>query len=164
MTLMRLFINNIYISLTFSILFMVLATAPALADESIVITSDTLAADRKANIAVFEGSVVAKTGDMVLNADRMTAHYGEAGSVSSIEAEGSVKVVRGLQVVTSGSAFYDVEGRKMTFTGEPRAVDEGNVFMGTKIIYYLDNGRMEVEGSTMIIEDLGGPSEGGNDD
>lgn len=157
---MRLYIDKIYIRIFIVTMLMFATAAPAWADGSIVITSDTLAAYRKASKAVFEGSVVAKTADMVLTAEHMTAYYDEDGAITLIEATGAVKLVKGLQVVTSTSAVYDVEGGNMIFTGEPRAVDEGNVVMGKKIIYSLDDGRIEVEGSTMIIEDMGGQAGG----
>lgn len=137
---------------------------PALAnaEEAIVITSDTLLADRERSTAVFEGSVVARRDEMVLSADRMTVLY-TGDAVSSIIAEGAVKLVKGLQVLTSNRAVYDVSAKTMTFTDGPRAVDEGNVMMGDSIVYYLDEERIKVLKSTLIIESLGesdGDSEG----
>ena len=41
----------------------------------IVITSQSLTADNKENIAIFEGSVVAKTEDLTIYSDKMTVFY-----------------------------------------------------------------------------------------
>ena len=128
---------------------------PAYASEALVITSQSLYADRKANSAVFEGTVVARSGDMALSAERMVASYEEGGSLRTLVAEGSVKLVKGLQVLTSDKAVYDLFSRSMVFTGEPRAVDEGNVLMGDTISYYLDEDRIKVEKSTMFIDNSG---------
>ena len=141
------------------VLFFLMAAAIALpalahAEEAIVITSDSLSADRERSTAVFEGSVVARSEGMVLSARRMTVLYTE-DAVSSIIAEGSVKLVKGLQVLTSNRAVYDVSAKTMTFTDDPKAVDEGNVMMGESIVYYLKEERIKVLKSTLIIDSEG---------
>ena len=143
---------------------LLIATAmPALADEALVITAESLHADQGGNSVVFEGLVVARGGNMVLSAERMTALYGQGGSIKTLVAEGSVKLVKGLQVLTSQKAVYDVALRSMVFTGEPRAVDEGNVMLGDSISYFLDEDRIKVDRSTVFIDDRGarpgGPGE-----
>ena len=125
------------------------------ATEPIVITSDSLSAHRGRSTALFEGSVVARGDGMVLSAERMTAFYGPDQAVTSIVAEGSVKLVKGLQVLTSGRAVYEVSARMMTFTEGPRAVDEGRVMIGATIVYFLDDERITVEKSTLIINSAG---------
>lgn len=134
------------------IVLMLMVLAPAVhARDAIVITSETLMADRNNNIAVFEGVVEAKSAEMVMNALKMIAHYGQEGEVVSIEAEGQVKFVRGLQVLTSDKAIYNMKDRVVTFSGSPRAVDKGKVLMGKSMKYLLDSGVIEVERSTVII-------------
>jgi lipopolysaccharide export system protein LptA len=44
----------------------------------VVITSESLVADNKKNTATFEGSVVAKTEDIIMQSDRMTVYYDNA--------------------------------------------------------------------------------------
>ncbi|MBS1114482.1 MAG: lptA, partial [Nitrospirae bacterium] len=58
----------------------------------ITITSETLTADNKAHTALFEKSVVAKTTDLTIQADKMLVFYQEdGGEVTKIEATGSVR-------------------------------------------------------------------------
>jgi lipopolysaccharide transport protein LptA len=156
----RFFIN---ISIASAMFFTMAMCVPALAGETMVITSETLKADRGGNTAVFEGHVVARGGDMVLSAAIMTASYEEGGALSKLVAEGSVRLVKGLQVLTSFKAVYDLASRSMVFTGEPRAVDEGNVLMGDTIHYYLDEDRIKVEKSTMFIGATGSGTGGSHE-
>jgi lipopolysaccharide export system protein LptA len=117
----------------------------------IVITSDMFSAEGKANIAVFEGNVVAKTGDVTLRSDRMTVRYSGEGRVEEIEAEGRVSLVKGDRVITSGKAVY-VEGeRKITFTEDPRAAEGDNVITGSRMIYMIDEDRSIVEDSKVFL-------------
>lgn len=147
------------ISMCFSVLLVLAASVPAAANDTMVITSESLEADRATNTAVFKGMVVARGDNMVLSASRMTVSYEESGSLKTLVAEGSVKLVKGLQVLTSQKAIYDIFSNSIVFTGEPRAVDEGNVLIGDKISYFLDEDRIKVEKSTMFIEKMGGDGE-----
>jgi lipopolysaccharide export system protein LptA len=118
----------------------------------IVITSDMFSADNKANTAVFEGNVAAQTGDMTLHSDKMTVRYSEEGRVEEIEAEGKVRLVKGTRVITSGRAVYEEEGRKITFTEDPRAVEGENVITGSKMIYLIEEDRSIVEDSKVFLK------------
>jgi lipopolysaccharide export system protein LptA len=123
----------------------------------IVITSEKLLADNKAHTALFEGSVVAKSDDMTLHSDRMLVYYAEkTGNVIRIDAEGKVKLVREELVVTSKTANYFADEDKIIFTGEPRAVERGNIVTGTKMTYLLKEDRSIVENSRVLLENKKG--------
>lgn len=136
---------------------------PAYAGGALVITSESLQADRLANTAVFEGAVVARGDNMVLSASRMTVSYEQDGSLKTLVAEGSVKMIKGLQVLTSQRAVYDLTSNSMVFTGEPRAIDEGSVLMGDAISYFLDDDRIKVDKSTMFIDEKGRDGKAGHE-
>jgi lipopolysaccharide transport protein LptA len=121
----------------------------------IVITAETLVADKKTNSAVFEGSVVARSEDMTLKSDRMEVKYGDGGTIVYIDATGNVTLLRGAQVVTAERAEYFAEGRKIVFTGSPRAVETSNVVTGTKMTYLIDEDRFIVEGSRVLLDQGG---------
>lgn len=121
----------------------------------IVITSEMFSADNRANLAVFEGSVEAKTGDLMLRAHRMTVYYSEGGQVREIDAEGSVTLIRGSRVVTAGRAVYREEEQTIVFTGGPRAVKGGTVVTGSRMIYHIDDDRSIVEDSKVFLERKG---------
>jgi len=105
---------------------------------------------------LFEGDVVAESGDMTLFAEKMTVYYLENGNIERIEAEGNVKLLRGTQVVTSEHAEYETDAGRVVFTGSPKAVDEGNVVTGTKMTYLVAEERFLIEGSKVFIEQKGG--------
>lgn len=123
----------------------------------ILITSQTLLSDNKARTALFEGSVVAKTENMTLYSDKMLVYYAEgSGNVTKIEAEGSVKLVKKDLVVTSKVANYFADEEKVIFTGEPRAVEKGNIITGTKMTYWMKEDRSFVENSRVLLENKKG--------
>lgn len=123
----------------------------------IVITSQTLLSDNKARTALFEGSVVAKTENMTLYSDKMLVYYAEgSGNVTKIEAEGRVKLVKKDLVVTSKAANYFADEEKVIFTGEPKAIEKGNIITGTKMTYLMKDDRSFVENSRVLLENKKG--------
>jgi lipopolysaccharide export system protein LptA len=121
----------------------------------IVITSESLVADQKEGRAVFEGSVEARSEDMTLVSERMTVFYTEEGGVERIEAEGDVKLTHEERVVVSEEALFLTAERKITFRGNPKAMEGPNVVSGSKMIYLMDEDRFIVEGSTVILKQSG---------
>ncbi len=123
----------------------------------IVITSQTLLSDNKARTALFEGSVIAKTENMTLYSDKMLVYYAEGtGNVTKIDAEDSVKLVKKDLVITSKVATYFADEEKIIFTGEPKAVEKGNIVTGTKMTYLMKEDRSFVENSRVLLENKKG--------
>lgn len=118
----------------------------------IVITASTLSADANSNTAVFEGSVVAQTEDLTLESDKMTVYYTSEGAVEKIDAEGNIKLTKEDRVLTSSRATYIANEAKITFTGEPKAVEGPNIITGSKIIYFIDQNRSIVHNSKVYIK------------
>ncbi len=169
-----------FISLSFSVMLfssfslfltlcVILLTSPSFAEQKTeqkteqknehvptIITSESLTADNKAKTALFVGSVVAKKGDMTLNADRMLVYYSEGGNgsnIDKIDADGNVKLVRGDRVITSGKAvYYAGADERAIFTESPRAAEGKNLVIGTKMTYYMKDDRYIVENSTVYME------------
>jgi lipopolysaccharide export system protein LptA len=118
----------------------------------ITITSQMLTADNQAHTALFERSVVARTPDTTIYADRMLVYYEkDTGNVTKIEASGNVRFIKGNRVITSKDAVYYAAGEKTIFTGEPRAVEGENVVTGTKITYLMNVDRFLVEDSKVFL-------------
>lgn len=123
----------------------------------VVITSESLVADNKNNTATFEGSVVAKTDDITMYSDRMTVFYDNSErKVVKIHAEGNVKVNKEERALFSDEAIYIEAESKIIFTGSPRAVEGENVISGTQIIFHIDDERVVVEGSRVILQNTKG--------
>jgi len=119
----------------------------------IVITSETLTVDNEAHTALFEKSVVARTTETTLHADKMLVYYhSETGDITKIDAAGNIKLTKGSRAIVSKEATYFAEGEKIIFTGEPRAVEGENVVTGRKITYFLNDDRFLVEESKVFIK------------
>ncbi|MBF0329074.1 MAG: hypothetical protein HQL10_07940 [Nitrospirae bacterium] len=123
--------------------------------EATVITAQTLTTDSKAKTALFEGSVIAKKGDMTLFADKMLVYYTDeksSSNIKKIDADGNVKVVKGEKVITSSAATYLAEPQeKIIFSGSPRASEGENVVTGAKMTYFLKDDHSIVENSKVIL-------------
>ena len=125
----------------------------AVEKKAIVITSQTLTADNKTNIAVFEGSVVAKNEGIVIYSDRMDVSYNNyQGKITKIHAYGNVKVHKNERAIFSKEAIYSEEEEKIIFTGEPKAVEGENVITGTEIIYFFQEDRTVVKDSRVVLK------------
>ena len=120
----------------------------------ITITSDMLTADNQARTALFEKSVIARTTEMTIYADRMLVQYDKnTGNVARIDATGAVKVATTNRVITSADAVYYAGEEKIVFTGEPKAVEGQNVVTGKKMTYLMNEDRFLVEGSKVFLTD-----------
>lgn len=118
----------------------------------IVITSEKLTADNQAHTALFERSVVARTAETILYADRMLVYSDkDSGDVTRIDATGAVKMIKDKRVITSREATYYTEGEKVIFTGDPKAVEDGNVMTGKKMTYLMNEDRFLVDDSKVFL-------------
>jgi lipopolysaccharide export system protein LptA len=159
-------INKPFLFVCFLILFFVHSTGISPAEEAkkttgeetkkikgpIVVTSQMLTADNKARTALFEHSVVARTPDLTMYADKMLVSYEkDTGNVTRIDAQGKVKVIKDQRIITSNEATYYADTEQVIFTGEPRAVEGENVVTGTKMVYQMNEERFLVEDSKVIL-------------
>ncbi len=147
-------IRNVLIILLFLTLFY-LSVIPTIAakEKPVVITSQTLTADNKNNTAIFEGSVVAKSGDMIIYSDKIEVSYNNSqGEITKIHAYGNVRVHKKERAIFSKEATYLGQEEKIIFIGEPKVVDGENVITGTQIIYFLTDDRIIVNGSRVVLK------------
>jgi len=125
--------------------------------QPIVITSESLTAKNKENIAIFEGSVVAKSADLTINADTMTIYSDTDGNnIKKLHAEGNVKVHKNDTVIFADDALYFNDEEKIIFTGNPKAVQQGNVITGSEILFYLKDERAIVKNSRVVLQNSKG--------
>lgn len=118
--------------------------------------ADHIELQDKANRAVFSGAVVAKQGDMTLNAARMTVSYkgrviGGGGSPEAqrVDAAGGVTVTRPDQTARGQYAVYDINRRVVTMLGAVTLVQGGNTVNGGRLTINLDSGRAVIDGSSV---------------
>ncbi len=118
----------------------------------IVITSQMLTVDNKTSTAIFERSVVAKTTDMTIYADKMIVKNDkDTGNVTKIDATGNVKFIKGDRVIVSQEATYFADGERVIFTGEPKATEGENVVTGKKMTYFMKEDSFLVEESKVFL-------------
>ncbi|MEE8329872.1 MAG: LptA/OstA family protein [Thermodesulfovibrionia bacterium] len=136
-----------------SLLCFLVTPTPAAKEKPIVITSKTLIIDNKNKTAIFEGSVVAKSEDIIIYSDKMEVFYNESQEeITKIHVYGNVRVLSKERAIFSNEATYLGREEKIIFSGEPKAVDGENVITGTQIIYFLKDDRTIVEGGRIILK------------
>ncbi len=126
-------------------------------NEPIVITSQSLINDNKAKTATFDGNVIAKKGEVTLNANKMIVYYEEeekGGNIKKIEAVGNVKLQKAERLITAHKATYFPEpDEKVIFSGEPRVTEGKNLITGEKITYFLKDDKAVVEKSKVYLKE-----------
>ena len=121
---------------------------------------------------VFEGKVHVQKEDFQMEADQMIVTFVPGGrgdtltadafqtkksapesrSVSTIDASGHVKIIKGDRRATSQTAVYDQSTEKVTLTGSPESWEKDYKISGTKITIFLKENRSLVEGSSVLIQ------------
>ena len=123
------------------------------AGQAIEITADTLEVRQSENVAIFEGSVNAIQGDLVLDADMLTVHYREAeGSqgnlgVSRIDAEGNVLITSPGETAQGQSGVYNVEQGRIDLSGGVVLHQGNNIVEGESLTMNLETGVSRVSGA-----------------
>ncbi len=110
------------------------------ADRPVVVTSDSMEADRADNRVLFRGNVVAEE-DFTLCGDEVLMSYGQDKDVREITASGNVRIFMADKSSTSGRAVYDRKARTIVLTESPSLVQCGNTMRGDNITYYIDEDR-----------------------
>lgn len=129
------------------------ANAMPVEEKPIVITSDTLIADNKKNIVIFEGKVTAKNEDITIYSDKMEVSYNNSsGKITKIQASGNVKAFKNERTIFSEEATYIGDEEKIIFTGEPKAVEGGNVIAGTEITFFIKKNHTMVKGARVVLK------------
>ena len=122
------------------------------------ITADRLVTDSNQKKAEFIGNVKAIQGTTLITSDRLTVFYREglgddepvqaqSDAITKILAQKNVRIVFQEQTALAARAEYIAEKRIVILTGSDSKIIQGNnSISGSKIILYLDDGRVHVEG------------------
>jgi lipopolysaccharide transport protein LptA len=111
----------------------------------LVVTGDRSQWNLKDGTAVFEGSVRAVRGALVLTADRAELTVAPDGRVARASASGRVTVVREARQATAARAELDVAAGIVQLTGKPRVSEGSTTITGERIWLYVDDQRVECE-------------------
>jgi len=135
----------------------------AIRNVPMTITSERLTIHDAEHRATFEGSVVARQGDLTLRADRVDvwtvdtpsamsgAVYG-GSNVSSIKAYGHVEVTQEDRVVQADQAVYTQATQQIELTGNLSGHEgSGYKVAGTSMVIFLLEHRSVIEQSHVVI-------------
>lgn len=124
----------------------------------IYIEANSMTSTESSNSVVFSGDVDAKQADVRIRGDKMTVYYLETSApkkdngkrgkqeVDKLITIGNVEITRGEWLGTGGKMVYTAKDRKIVLTQDAKAWQGQNMVKGSKITYYLDQKRSEVEG------------------
>ena len=121
--------------------------------QAIEITADTLEVRQSENVAIFEGSVNAVQGTLVLNADMLTVYYREAGEgqgnlgVSRIDAEGNVVISSPEETAKGERGVYLLDEGRIELAGGVVLNSGNNVVQGEALTMDLESGVSRVSGA-----------------
>jgi lipopolysaccharide export system protein LptA len=145
------------------------ATELGKSKEPIVVTSDRLEYDYRANVVVYRGGVQATQGRLKITSDTLTVTFAEgkdgatapqgglalgAGSarLKEIVAAGQVRIEDGARWATGGRAVFDQTNRVLVLSETPVLHDGANEVLGDRVIVYLDEDRSVVEGGRKRVK------------
>lgn len=129
-------------------------------DQPIEIQSDRLEVLQKDKVALFEGKVEAKQGNVRLKADSMRVYYkekkaGEQNSVSKIDVIGNVFLATPKETIQGAKGVYDVDNSRITLTDNVIITRDKNVLKGSGLVYDLKTGRSEMKGGAAVGDKTG---------
>jgi len=146
-------VKDVFVIILLLFPFSLSAATTAVKGKSVVVTSQTLIADNKSHTALFEGSVVAKSEDIIIYSDKLEVFYNDfQGDITKIHAYGNVRIHRNERAIFSKEAIYLRQEEKIIFTGEPKVVDGENVISGSEIIYFIEDDRAIVKSSSVTLK------------
>ena len=121
--------------------------------QAIEITADTLEVRQSENVAIFEGSVNAVQGTLVLNADMLIVYYREVEGgqgnlgVSRIDAEGNVVISSPEETAKGERGVYNLDEGRIDLAGGVVLSSGNNVVQGEALTMDLESGVSRVSGA-----------------
>ena len=112
---------------------------------------------RVEQIYIARGNARAVQGDVVVEADQLTAHYREeeigGTQVFRIDAEGNVRISSTNEVARGDNAVYDVAGGVLVITGDEVRLDasEDHITARDSLEYYIDRQLAVARGDAQAV-------------
>ena len=123
-----------------------------LGGEPLQVDSRTLEAKTDEGLVLFEGEVVARQGELTLQADRVEVRLEpETRAVLSVKARGSVRLQKGDVLAAGDEADYDAATGVVVLTGKPKVWRDRDVVEGDRITLHLAENRSVVEGARAVL-------------
>lgn len=112
------------------------------------VDADRIEVQDRADRAIFSGNVVARQGNMTMNAARLTVAYtnNNGVNVERLEASGGVTLRTPSETARGAFAIYDVDRRIVTMTGGVHLTQGRNRVQGGRLVLDLNSHRAVMDG------------------
>ena len=112
------------------------------------VEADRIEVQDRADRAIFSGNVVARQGNMTINAARLTVAYTDTSGidVQRLEASGGVILRTPGETARGNFAIYDVNRRLVTLTGAVHLTQGQNRVQGGRLVLDLNTSRAVMDG------------------
>lgn len=137
------------------------ATNTAAPPEPTIVTAESLQVDYQNNVGTFTGNVLVIDPRITVRADRMIVQFGAAPldsgtnalhrTLQKIEAHGGVVITAEDKKAVADHAEYTAADGKVVLTGNPQVDGPDGVVSGSKITFWRDQKKMDVESATRLI-------------
>lgn len=114
------------------------------------ISADKLEFDYKDYVALFEGNVKIADPQFELTANKMLIFFENTNDVRRIDAVGNVRVVSEDRMATCGKATYIRATGAVEMLEQPVVRKGRNTLRGRKITIWVNDNRVEVEGTVQL--------------
>ncbi len=118
------------------------------AEQPLRVNAQTLELDNKNQVITFKGNVIARQGEMTIQADTARVYYdkkAEGHEIREIVAIGNVKIYQGNRLATSERAVFYNQEQKIILTGQPKVWQGKDMLSGEKITVLLKEDKSFVE-------------------
>lgn len=114
------------------------------------VDADRIEVQDRTDRAIFSGNVIARQGNMTINAARLTVAYTDTRGidVQRIEASGGVTLRTPGETARGNFAIYDVNRRIVTLTGAVHLTQGQNRVQGGRLVLDLNTSRAVMDGGS----------------
>jgi lipopolysaccharide export system protein LptA len=114
------------------------------------VDADRIEVQDRSDRAIFSGNVIARQGNMTMNAARLTVAYtngpGSGVNVERLEATGGVTLHTPTETAQGNFAIYDVDRRIVTMIGGVHLTQGQNRVQGGRLVLDLNSHRAVMDG------------------
>jgi lipopolysaccharide transport protein LptA len=119
-----------------------------------VITANRIEFDNKEGVILFDENVLVDDAQFVMRSDRLLVFMEGTNDVQQVLAVGNVTITNLNRSASCGKAVYTKKDGQIVMTGQARLLsqgDKGGEVTGDRIIFWLDDERMEVYPGKVVL-------------
>ncbi len=117
----------------------------------LTITADSLLLKSKERVFAYNGNVVVKQGDVLIQCDALEGTYSENNKVQTLTANKNVRIEKGPDIRgRSNLATYNADTQILTLKENPELDQNGSTLAADVIKVYLNENRSIAEGQVRV--------------